>query len=78
MVAPQGPHSTRAASENGATEFTNCSRGTSPMTAIVPSTYRSVAMAIPRMVERGMVRFGLVTSPAGTVAELQAEDMRTS
>ena len=26
-------------------------------------------MVIPRMVERGMVRFGSVTSPAGTVAD---------
>ena len=37
-VAPQGPQSIWAASENGATDFTNCSRGTIPMTAIVPST----------------------------------------
>ena len=38
-VAPQSPHITRAASENGATEWTSCSRGTNPITAIVPSTY---------------------------------------
>ena len=37
-VAPHGPQSIWAASEKGATDFTSCSRGTIPMTAMVPST----------------------------------------
>ena len=39
-VAPQGPHMIAAASENGATDFTSCSRGTTPITTMVPSTYK--------------------------------------
>jgi hypothetical protein len=37
-ISPAGPHITRAASENGASECTSSCRGMIPMTAIVPRT----------------------------------------
>ena len=67
--AAQDPHISRATSLNGASDCTNCPRGTTPSTTMVPSTYRRAATLMPRIVERGIVRVGSRTSPAGTVAD---------
>src|SRR5438034_2527060 len=68
-LAAQAPHIRRAASANGADDTTSCSGDTTPMTTAVPSTYSPPATRIPSIVERGIVRSGSCTSPAGTVAD---------
>ena len=69
-VAPHGPHTISAASEKGATDFPSCSQGAIPMTAIVPSTWSSIAMLMPRMVERGMGLNPQPFRPARTACHL--------
>ena len=68
-AAPQSPHITRAASENGATDGRAARAALTPSPLLCRTRRASAAIVMPRTVESGMVRFGSITSPAGIVAD---------
>ena len=63
------PNICRAASANGALECASVAAGITPMIATVASTYIAVVTTVPKIVARGSVRSGSLTSSAGTVAD---------
>src|SRR3974390_744539 len=68
LPAQLPPKMTLAAVEKGAGALTSVEVGTMPKTAVSDSMYTTAVASVPRIVERGMLRSGSRTLPAGTAA----------